>query len=85
MLIMPMLAAPAKEISLTAWIILGIIIAFVFFLNLTLFTALRNKDNPDAQVLQRFIQSVRKPNQKENEMIGELHRRVEKLKSDDES
>jgi hypothetical protein len=79
MLISSPLSVQAKQIPLAAWIVLALIVIFILILNVSLLSALRRRNSTDARVLQRFMNGIRNPNQKENEMLGDLRNKVKRL------
>jgi hypothetical protein len=78
------LSVHVKEIPLAAWIVLVLIVIFILILNVSLLSALRRRNSADSHVLQRFMNGIRNPNQKENEMLGDLRTRVERLSEPDQ-
>jgi|WetSurMetagenome_2_1015567.scaffolds.fasta_scaffold854725_1 hypothetical protein len=69
-----------KEISATAWVILGCFGIFIILINLSLWTAWRKKDTTEGEWLQRFTQGIRSPWSKEDAQLKELSTRINDLK-----
>jgi hypothetical protein len=79
MLIQNALIFQQKELSTAAWIALAVIILLVLFINFSLFAALRKKDNTNVHVLQRFVRSIKDPQNPAEDIQKELNERVKHL------
>ncbi|GAP14371.1 hypothetical protein LARV_02139 [Longilinea arvoryzae] len=78
-----------NDISPLGWVILGLLALFLVVLNLSLFTAWRDKkkgrDKDSNSPFQGLEQSIRKPWKKEDEMLSELARRAAELRRKSDS
>ncbi len=71
-----------KELSTNTWIVLILIVLFILFLNLWLFSAFKKKSSPSSQVMQRLITGIREPEHIDEKMRQQLNERVERLKKE---
>ena len=71
----------AVNLSPIAWIALGGLLIFIILLNVSLITAIKNRDKNQPNILQKTAEGIRDPWKNENEQLAELSERVEKLKS----
>jgi hypothetical protein len=71
-----------KEISTTAWVVMGCFGVFVILINLGLWASLKRRDTSQGEWLQRFAQSIRKPYAQEDSQLRELSERVGQFKRD---
>ena len=80
---MSLMAPPASlgNISPAAWVILGILVVFILVLNFWMISVLRNKDDPENQVLRRFMHSVNHPDRSQDQQMSELRNKVEQFKN----